>query len=102
MIYVPEKCLRGFSCCRPLAQIEADDGSSFFCCGENDGSDRPIEQDKYTVCFKGPHRDCRDYYDKRDLIHHSSVMLQAVAAVQADVEDDQDWSPWSDRNEESP
>jgi hypothetical protein len=77
--------------------MKSDDSSTFFCCGENNGDARPVEQDKYTACFKGPYRDSIDYYDKRDLLHHASVMLQAVAIVEKchDPEiKEKDWSPW--------
>lgn len=95
MIEIPNTCPRGCEDCVALARIEADDLVSFFCVGENNGENRPVPQDRYTVCFKGPYRDAKDYYDKRDLIHHASVMLQAVAAVERDiVTQDRDWSPW--------
>lgn len=92
---IPHKCPRGRNNCIALSNMVADDGSSFVCCGENNGDTRPVEQDKYTVCFKGEFRDTEEYYDKRDLLHHSSVMLQAVAVVQMDVlTEERDWSPW--------
>jgi len=84
MMYVPEKCLRGLTTCVPLAQIVADDEASFFCCGENDGSDRSVAQDKYTTCFKGPHRDEMSHNDKRDLIHNAAVLVQALAIIEND------------------
>ncbi len=96
MIEIPRDCPRGRTDCIALSNIVADDKSSFFCCGENDGSTRVVEQDIYTVCFKGEHRDAIDHYDKRDLIHHVSVMSHALAVVQADHEADRDWSPWGD------
>ena len=95
MIHLPEcTCPRGRGDCIALANIIADDESSFFCCGENDGSTRQIEQDRYTVCFKGEYRDAIDHYDKRDLIHHTAVMAQALACIQSDFNDSEDWSPW--------
>ena len=100
MIEIPYDCPKGRTDCRALANIVADDNSSFFCCGENNGDNRVIAQDKYTVCFKSDHRDSMDHYDKRDLIHHSAVMVQALAAVEKchDPEEAQscDWSPWKD------
>lgn len=94
MLTIPDKCRRGRSECRPLSEIASDCGSSFFCCGENNGQISPVEQDKYTVCFKGPHDDKMAFYDKRDLIHHSAVLIRAVAVIQADVDEASDWSPW--------
>lgn len=100
MISIPYDCPRGREDCKALANIKADDNSSFFCCGENNGENRTVEQDKYTVCFKGEHRDCIDHYDKRDLIHHSSVMIQALAVVEKcydqEMANSADWSPWKD------
>lgn len=96
MIKIPYDCPRNKLGCIALANIIADDGSSFFCCGENDGSDRPVDQDKYTTCFKGQHRDEISYSDKRDLIHNSAVIIQALAVIEKDINDDRDWSAWED------
>ena len=82
MIRLPEKCLRGMDDCEPLAQIEATNGESFWCVGENDGTRRDIEQDKYTVCFKSQNVDEEDHYDKRDLTHHAAVLIQALAIIE--------------------
>lgn len=99
MILIPYECPRNRDDCVALSNIISDNGASFFCCGENNGKTRRVEQDKYTVCFKGEHRDCIDHYDKRDLIHHSSVMMQALAVVEKchglDA-DEADWSPWAE------
>jgi hypothetical protein len=100
MISIPFDCPRKRTDCRSLSNIIADDNSTFFCCGENNGESRSVEQDKYTVCFKGEYRDAIDHYDKRDLIHHSSVMMQALAAVEKchdpEAQQDCDWSAWKD------
>jgi len=96
---IPFDCPRGRADCRALSNIIAGKKTSFFCCGENNGENRTVQQDKYTVCFKGEFRDCMDHYDKRDLIHHSSVMIRALAVIEKchDPEDtDDDWSPWID------
>ena len=85
MFYLPEKCLRGFDTCQPLSQIAATNGESFFCCGENDGTQRPVEQDKYTVCFKGQHRDETSYNDKRDLMHNAAVLNMALAIIEEET-----------------
>lgn len=78
--------MRNRNDCKPLSQIAATNGESFFCCGENDGTNRPIEQDKYTVCFKGPHRDQISYNDKRDLAHNAAVLNWALAIIEEDME----------------
>lgn len=96
MIKIPDvSCPRARDDCIALSTIIACDESSFFCCGENNGDSRPVDQDKYTTCFKGAGRDDIHYYDKRDLIHHASVMLQAVAVVEKDIASEKkDWSAW--------
>lgn len=95
MFYPPLNCPRGLDTCKPLSNIISDGEISFFCCGENKGM-AAVEEDIYTVCFKGEHRDSTAFYDKRDLIHESAVIIQALAIVQAAVEDDKDWSPWDE------
>lgn len=82
MIILPEKCLRERNNCNPYSQIQSDDKVSFYCCGIHDGSINKILQDKYTVCFKGPHDDNISLYDKRDLIHNASVLVQALAIIE--------------------
>ena len=82
MIKLPDKCLRERTNCDPYAQIAADNNESFFCCGVHDGSINKLLQDKYTVCFKGPHDDDVSLYDKRDLIHNASVLIQAIAIIE--------------------
>lgn len=95
MLKIPYDCPRGYSDCRALSNIVSDNKESFFCCGENNG-DRRIKQDKYTVCFKGEHRDEISRNDKRDLIHNSAVIVQALAAIEKVHGEDRDWSPWED------
>lgn len=82
MIKLPEKCLRGLDSCEPYSQISADDDSSFFCCGENDGTTRIVPQDKYTFCFKNDVYDDHGHFDKRDLVHQASVILGALAVIE--------------------
>jgi len=82
MTFLPDKCIRGHDYCAPLSLIESDDGDSFFCCGENDGSNRELEQDKYTLCFKNMDMDIEHHNDKRDLTHQLSVIAQALAIIE--------------------
>lgn len=83
MIILPEKCPRGFTSCLPLSQILADDTiGGFICCGENDGTIREVEQDKYSLCFKSETTDTHQHYDKRDLTHEMSVIAQALAIIE--------------------
>lgn len=82
MLMYPEKCLRLKDYCKPLSQIAADGNVSFFCCGENNGKFNQVKQDKYTVCFKGPHRDSMAFYDKRDIVHQMSVLAGALAHIE--------------------
>ena len=76
-------CPRGRKDCKPISNIVADDqGDSFFCCGQNDGSIAPVKQDLFTQCFKGEHRDDMTFNDKRDLVHQSAVLISAVAWIE--------------------
>jgi len=91
---IPYDCPRGLTTCIALANIVSDNKESFFCCGENNGEGRAIEQDKYTVCFKGGLRDERSNNDKRDLVHNASVLIQALAVIEADIPGGDDWSAY--------
>lgn len=86
VIYLPEQCLRGLTTCEPLGQIagEDEDGNiaSFFCCGQNDGTDRGVDQDRYTLCFRNHLVDQRTHNDKRDLVHQIAVISQALAVIE--------------------
>lgn len=96
MLKIPYDCPREREDCIALSNIVADGGESFFCCGENNGENRVVKRDIYTVCFKGNHRDEISLHDKRDLIHNSSVIIQALAVVEKSYSDERDWSPWKD------
>ncbi len=96
MINIPYDCPRGREDCRSLSIIKSDSGETFFCCGENNGGPAPISGDEYTLCFKGDHRDDVSYHDKRDLVHNAAVIVQALAVIQRDYNEDSDWSAWSD------
>lgn len=79
---LPETCPRERDNCDPYAQIVSENCESFYCVGLHDGSLSKVLQDKYTVCFKGERDDHVSMYDKRDLIHHASVLLNAVAIIE--------------------
>ncbi len=96
MIKIPHKCPRGRTDCIALSNIISDGSESFFCCGENNFEYRSVEQDKYTTCFKGKFRDEISFSDKRDLIHQSAVIIQALAVIEKDCGDERDWSAWDD------
>jgi len=81
MIEYPKKCLRGLKC-QPYGQIVSDDGTSFFCCGEHDGTETEVAEDIYRICFKGEFDDRMSNYDKRDLTHEASVIIQALAIIE--------------------
>lgn len=91
-IFLPDKCLRGRKDCKPLSLIDSDtkdkDGITFFCCGENDGTYREVEQDKYTLCFKNCSVDIVHHNDKRDLIHQMFVIAQALAIIEEGENED--------------
>lgn len=93
---IPYDCPRGRKDCIALANIVADDGSSFFCCGENNGDGVTIKEDIYTTCFKGEFRDERSHSDKRDLVHQAAILVQSLAIVEKAYDQDRDWSPWKD------
>ena len=93
---IPYDCPRGRNDCIALSNIISDCGKSFFCCGENNGESRTVEQDNYTNCFKGEFRDEMSQSDKRDLVHQSSVIIQALSFVEKVHGEDRDWSPWKD------
>lgn len=76
-----ETCPRGYDHCVPLSMIMADDKSSFFCCGENDGSRRQFEQDRWTKCFHSDYDDSISDVDKRDLTHEAAVILNVLARI---------------------
>jgi len=85
---LPDNCPRGRTNCDPYDQIVSSDGSSFFCCGLHDGSLSKVLQDKYTVCFKGERDDRISMCDKRDLIHHASVLIRSLAIIEEIETDD--------------
>jgi len=87
MIELPEKCPRGYTSCQPYGLIQSTCGTSFFCCGENDGSTRTLEQDKCTLCFKNETVDEINHNDKRDLVHQVAVITQALAIIE-EIESD--------------
>jgi hypothetical protein len=82
-IFMPEKCMRGYDDCKPLALIDSDSKeTTYFCCGENNGARRQVEQDKYTLCFKNCDMDIEHDNDKRDLVHQMAVISQALAIIE--------------------
>lgn len=95
VMHVPYKCPRGRKDCLSLSLIQG--ANSFFCCGQNDGKNITVEQDKFTLCFKGEFDDRMAHYDKRDLLHESSVIIRALAVVEKDHfnPEEEDWSPWT-------
>ena len=96
MIKIPYDCPRKRNDCIALSNIVADSEASFFCCGENNGKNIHVKQDRFTLCFKGEHDHRLSYNDKRDLMHNSAVIIQALAVVEKAHEDERDWSAWED------
>ena len=78
-IYLPESCPRSRTDCEPLSQILSDDGSSFICCGINDGSSRVYPSDGFRHCWKNAHVDELSDWDSRDIIDTISVLSQALS-----------------------
>lgn len=86
MINYPEKCLRGRSDCRPLSQIEADDHSTFVCCGDRLGDPHTwsVEQDRFTFCVKSQDGvDDIRYVGIYDI--HSQLSVLSTALVMDDL-----------------
>jgi hypothetical protein len=80
MIELPEKCLRSRDDCEPLAQIQSDDETSFFCCGHSSIKSREIEQDRFRLCFKNKQIDDMTDNDEADMHDLMSVVAQALSA----------------------
>lgn len=83
-LYLPEKCLRGFDYCEPLAQIASDCGTSFVCCGKHDRSGKIewCEDDYYTWCWKNDQVNECGAYSKRDFVDSLSVMAQGLSVIE--------------------
>jgi hypothetical protein len=81
MLTLPESCPRGCGDCSPLSQILSDNGVSFVCVGENDGSRRAVMQDIYTVCVKSAAVDSREHVDARDLTDQAAVIAGALSVI---------------------
>ena len=81
--FIPEYCPRGRTDCKALSQIISQGHASFLCCGENDGTTRTVEQDKYRMCVKSSeNNDIMTDCDKRDLMHEASVIMGALAIIE--------------------
>lgn len=78
-------CPRGLKTCESLDGVMSDDGTSFFCCGLNDGSDRTVDGDEFTVCFKNNEVDERGHWDSRDIITQVAVLSSALR-VKSDMD----------------
>jgi len=82
-LFPPGYCPRQRTDCKALSQIIAAEHGSFLCCGENDGTTRTVEQDKYRVCIKSSeNNDVMQDCDKRDLTHQASVIMGALASIE--------------------
>lgn len=85
----PLYCPRGRSDCQALAQIISTGHASFICCGENDGTSRPVAQDVLTFCHKTQDGvDFTTYHDQRDVAHMAAVLGWALAVVTPPVDSD--------------
>lgn len=77
----PEDCPRKKEGCEPFANIVADDGSSFVCCGESDPSSRTVLQDKFRLCFVTPDTDTCYDHDETDLLDLLAVISDALSTA---------------------
>ncbi len=74
-----ELCPREREDCEPWANIVADDGSTFICCGESDPGTRSVIWDKFRLCFLSVSTvSCYDY-DRTDLLDLVAVISDALA-----------------------
>jgi hypothetical protein len=81
VIILPTGCPRGRADCEALARIESDDGSSFICAGENDGSTRVVPGDDLRLCFVTATTDTIHDCDRRDFADQLSVLAQAMSVL---------------------
>jgi len=72
-------CPRSLCNCEPRANIVADDGSSFICCGESNLESRTVVQDRFRVCFYNEDTDTMYDHDEIDLIDLIAVLSDALA-----------------------
>jgi hypothetical protein len=78
----PRYCPRGRRDCQSLAQIISTGHATFICCGENDGTERRVSQDRYRFCQQT--RDGVDVmtdHDARDLAHIAACVNGALAVA---------------------
>lgn len=77
----PEKCPRGRTDCQPLAQVLADDESTFCCAGERQGDPATwdVPQDIFTFCWKSQDGvDTLQHMDHYDIHSHMYVLSRAL------------------------
>jgi hypothetical protein len=72
-------CMRSRDDCTTIANISADDGGSFVCCGYNKKESRSVGSDRFTLCWKNDVVDERGHWDRRDLLDTQSVIAQALS-----------------------
>jgi hypothetical protein len=94
MINIPRDCPRGRDDCIALANLISDDGTTFNCCGENNGKNLEVKTDIYRICCKTEFIDMVSNNDKRDLTHVVSVITQSLAVIEKSYDEKNDWSPW--------
>lgn len=73
-------CPRGLNTCLPLDNVISDEGSpvTFVCVGFNDGSDRQLDQDHMTLCWKNSETDVHEHVDRFDLGDQLAVIASAL------------------------
>ena len=82
-VFLTQYCPRNRGDCKSFSQLIAQNHESFICCGENNGDNRTVNQDKFRLCIKSSEsvdsvQDC----DKRDLMHQASVIMGALAIIE--------------------
>lgn len=85
---LPKRCPRGCTNCLPLAQVVADDESTFVCAGERQGdpSTWSVPQDIFTLCWKSQDGvDVLQWMDRYDM--HSQLYVLSGALLMDDLKE---------------
>lgn len=74
-----EICPRNLERCEPLANIVADDESSFICCGRSELASRKLPEDRFRLCFYNGDTDTIYDHDEIDLADLIAVISDALS-----------------------
>lgn len=74
-----DTCPRHLSNCSPLANVVADDGSTFVCCGLSEPAGRTVPEDSFRLCFVSETTDTIYDHDEVDLRDLAAVICDSLA-----------------------